>query len=1233
MPLRPRSFLRVKPERGIALLVTILLLSFLVLLLVAMSSLVRVESKVAANHDTVAQARQNALLGLNVALGKLQETAGPDKRLTARADLVENSIPAGSRYQMNLTGVWDRTDPSWPQPISWLINGNEDLRGQDPTLDPVSSNSATRSRTDTGANTLIFDVTKDNTDSDAHPIHSPASLRRYDDEFPPAQIFTPPGGAGEFKFGDGHVYLLGNGSLDIDPSSAAPNPTGSVPGNSYKHAIDERVIVRKSPIIIDGAKLPGRDPGPTATPTPYTVGHYAYWVGDAGVKASLSAANRYDEVNHDDSTVGGDGVDYSVNASANSLSPDYVGRKLLNGMQLQGNRYDLLFRPEPGEGDIFRQGQIPSFLLAPSSPNVSNTNRLQFYGASMHPAYRDLIKGLNTASQLQYGAFFAFSNPQFSVASTNLPTPPDYQIVINHRLKQLFHDVTPQTYGVLTNMRLGGLRYDLSYLGRAKYNAVADYNSAVTAIDADSSLSTADVNNLTGGLETFANVWRPLKVNAGQGSEPVSVLTKPGLLRLQVPLVAPPAAQFSVTSGVTSYPLVPVISELSVIGTFKSDGDGALRVGVAGEVELWNPYNAELYYPATQSLRLTMDVVRAGVILLQDLEVDDTGNGFRSAVSLARSLGWNGTDPDFSVTVNLTGGSPAANSRRWAPGRISKWSFTLLANETFGLTPSGSQTSGYTINASDFSINHPTATDTVLNLKLLLRSGGSDFDLYSIANVNLGFVPSSLQTNLFQYYLRLNEDSDYTAAAWLTQMNPLGPTIAARAGGGGTVATYSTKVIIDSGTPAAPTLDSPTTNLLLLNDSTTGSTPVIIADVPRQDLVGIGALRHLVVNPAASTRTNSIATKGAGNPNNIFEDFFVSTIPGDQNAWALKSGDPLPNSSMVVFDPTPGGNTPLADLWRDTTPPANTSLKGLQSEASAQYLLVKDAFNINSTSIPAWRALLGGVLPTLADASDAAPDGDDYFWNSPDLSANWRYFDGTFTDKTIPLRNAFFRFPQTAPDVGEDYFTPGPPASGWKTLLQSGTAATRKRAAYRVGIRELTNDQVDELAWNLVDLLKARGRPFESVTDFVDTGLIQDAINLVGTSAYGGPSNARINEIIAGQPLPEASSAFLSQGDILELVGHRLFARSDTFIIRVYGDVTEPTVFTRGSDSGHLVPKVTSRVWLEATVQRTPIKHPTADDPDDNMTPTNPAGAPLQVGNFGRQFRILNIRWLRPDEV
>src|SRR3954467_7504710 len=72
---------------GFALLITITLLAFLVLLLVSLASLTRVETQVASNNQQISQARQNALLALNIALGQLQKYAGPDQRITGTADL------------------------------------------------------------------------------------------------------------------------------------------------------------------------------------------------------------------------------------------------------------------------------------------------------------------------------------------------------------------------------------------------------------------------------------------------------------------------------------------------------------------------------------------------------------------------------------------------------------------------------------------------------------------------------------------------------------------------------------------------------------------------------------------------------------------------------------------------------------------------------------------------------------------------------------------------------------------------------------------------------------------------------------------------------------------------------------------------------------------------------------------------------------------------------------------
>src|SRR5690606_21850844 len=78
---------RRRRRHGFALLITIVLVAFLVLVLVTLASLTRVETTVATNSRHVAEARDNALVALNIALGQLQRFAGPDRRATATAGL------------------------------------------------------------------------------------------------------------------------------------------------------------------------------------------------------------------------------------------------------------------------------------------------------------------------------------------------------------------------------------------------------------------------------------------------------------------------------------------------------------------------------------------------------------------------------------------------------------------------------------------------------------------------------------------------------------------------------------------------------------------------------------------------------------------------------------------------------------------------------------------------------------------------------------------------------------------------------------------------------------------------------------------------------------------------------------------------------------------------------------------------------------------------------------------
>ncbi len=121
--------------RGFALLITVTLLAFMVVLLVGLAAYTRVETSVAGNTQRQAQARENALLALDVALGQLQAHAGRDDRTTATAENF-NGIN-GTRFY---TGIWssNTTETAAPEtPLTWLVSGNE-LRVADPNPDAAA---------------------------------------------------------------------------------------------------------------------------------------------------------------------------------------------------------------------------------------------------------------------------------------------------------------------------------------------------------------------------------------------------------------------------------------------------------------------------------------------------------------------------------------------------------------------------------------------------------------------------------------------------------------------------------------------------------------------------------------------------------------------------------------------------------------------------------------------------------------------------------------------------------------------------------------------------------------------------------------------------------------------------------------------------------------------------------------------------------------------------------------
>jgi hypothetical protein len=91
------------------------------------------------------------------------------------------------------------------------------------------------------------------------------------------------------------------------------------------------------------------------------------------------------------------------------------------------------------------------------------------------------------------------------------------------------------------------------------------------------------------------------------------------------------------------------------------------------------------------------------------------------------------------------------------------------------------------------------------------------------------------------------------------------------------------------------------------------------------------------------------------------------------------------------------------------------------------------------------------------------------------------------------------------------------------------------------------------------------------------------------------------------------------QGDVLQSIGSVLSARSDTFVIRTYGEVLNPLDSTAAPRA---------RAWCEAVVQRVP-------DYVDTSNPSTTAPAALNATNqtFGRRFKVISLRWLGPNDI
>jgi hypothetical protein len=1146
---------------------SLVLMGFIVLLLYSLTAMTQIETQASTSNQRMLQAQQNALTGLSVALGQLQKYAGPDQRVTALANMDE-TLADTATANGHWLGVYGNAAPidygQIPSALATDITGNANAKGSQAVLLNwlVSGNERT-------AFNPVADV-----DNDGHIVNTPGGW-----------AFTP------------------TSAVDLAQASVLPGSGDTQALLVGENSVTDVTDYVAAPLVDLSGSAGGAD------------GRYAWWIGDEGAKASVSLPM----------------------ADNNQLATAFVSS--------QRNAIELV---NEVAGDAY------------SAANLIGTN--------YNPADGALAK-LNTLDDLPMVAQNAAS----------------MSAAVKHR----FHDLTPYSYSLLTDTYAGGLKQDLSAVLATGATRPADTDTIFTA----ESLSSGDLFGVPtwGALRSFAQTTANpagldprLPTRTDVGVAPVLSYFSLGLQ-----YAAPNGAAPGEPIQVAMFPLVVLWNpytttinahEYEVGFMLKSygkyqlqvedgvDKDGKTQWRVKETVDFTeNAALATNGYHENRYVRFKIDcpTILPGQSLIFSLQNSEIGKDYDAANNdEPKNTLTNGYDAYGHVLINHgatfdtndfekdEGGTVTATQKNF---RVTG-AYIQGFSDKFGMGGSElniylgeiseNSKAGYVTNTSNNkkwyqsitrvgpAIDSVTGGNNVGNRNALLQSEGALGPVY---------VPTSNNFIKRDFSESVSSNNLHPDVRWLAQSNPR--------------SLYTTRTVKKNPTNISagmgmeslePVLKSETGGLRAsagpsLNSDTSVVDATLFEFRPSdQPLLSLGQLQHAnlsyVNTYPAYPIGNSLGDfhfrekrnllrfapdNDGGSPSSemdsyydlswllnraLWDKYFVSTVPHagtgtstDTNATAIPS--PLPNPRMVRSD-----NATDTDL-RD-------------ANLAAAELKLEGGFNINSTSEQAWRAVLGGINQLPYDPESQSSSG-----------------------TTLAAALSRFSKPTGEPAVDTDQ------AWAWQ------------------GYRQLTEEQIAELAHNIVTEIRARG-PFISMADFInrrltdnpDTaederikGALQAAIDATtsGTAAansgtdtaygtsgsnpfhmddvpnYSDMSSVYDTELMQGYSgsfdvdVPAGSLSafapqFLTQADILSAIGAGLSARSDTFRIRSYGEVTDP--FTGEPQA---------RAWCEAIVQREPeYADASGNAPEDTLTALNATNK-----SFGRKFKIVAFRWLSSEEI
>jgi len=343
---------------------------------------------------------------------------------------------------------------------------------------------------------------------------------------------------------------------------------------------------------------------------------------------------------------------------------------------------------------------------------------------------------------------------------------------------------------------------------------------------------------------------------------------------------------------------------------------------------------------------------------------------------------------------------------------------------------------------------------------------------------------------------------------------------------------------------------------------------------------------------------STFATRDNTKPDAVFEQFMNGSAP----------------LASQAFQPyLPGGQTVAnakADLYASGTP------KDAAYKTAAEYQLIRGPFNVNSTSVQAWKTVLASM-------------------NKNDITTLWARTGGLETIKALNVP-----IPAMSLVNGGVNGTP---------VVDSAKIDNRKSNDWN-GYRVITEPELENLAVKIVAEVRDRG-PFLSMSEFVNrqigpvgartlSGALEAAIvkaeinekeNAVFPATFldqvpvtaadvSDPElyNYKTLEATIGNPAAGAPG-WVNQGDLLRILEPSATVRGDTFVIRVCGEAQDA--------NGN----ITARAYAEAVVQRVPEYVDPVNRPSLNVYSDPSASAVNKT--FGRRINVVLFRWLSNNEI